>query len=784
VWRKESGRIYRKKPFVGKAWEVHRNLFAGSCVGIVNTYETGVLTDIARFRFSTATGIGRHQGEKSAATIMKSSNGATEIENLQEENRRLRNLLSEREQTQEVLTAIQQALAAQKRELAGAIAEREQRETSDPNEIMAAAAEAIGRYLRTNRVGFFEMKDDETLAFGVSWTDGRLPLLTGLFPATGIGTRYLAEVRAGKTLGMADAALDPLTADSLFGQIGARAVIGAPIIRSGRWHAGLYVHHAEVREWAEDEIALVRAVADQTWDAVEHARTQTALRANKESLDLAIDGAQLGTFFCEVPFDKVLWNTTCKAHFFLPPEAQVDFDLFYARLHPDDREPTRQAIDRAIRDHTQYNVEYRVVAPDDGRIRWINAIGKGFYTPTGEPTRLDGITIDITETKNQERALNLLVAINDATRALQEPEAIMATVARLLGEHLGVSRCAYAPVDEDQNHFTIYEDYTDGCASSAGRYTLAAFGPRAVAELRQGHTYILNNRNLEVTPEDDLAAFDALDIHAIICTSLIKAETFTAMMAVHQNEPRRWTTEEIQLVEMVAGRSWAIIEHARADKALKQHSAEINSLNARLRNSVTETHHRVKNNLQMISAMIEMQMAEHSAEKTVPLEAFQQLKAHVHTLATVHELLTQSVREEEDAQRISAKVVLDRLLPMLHLTSGNCRIRYSVEEAQLTSKQCISLALVVNELLTNALKHGKRNAEVLLRREQEGMALEVLDDGPGFPEGFDPLLAANMGLEIVESLIKTDLKGHSYYETRDEGGGRVRVLFPLPPAEP
>ncbi|MBK9713443.1 MAG: response regulator [Kouleothrix sp.] len=153
-----------------------------------------------------------------------------------------------------------------------------QRETSDPDVMLAAAAEAVGRYLGANRLGFFDMLDDDTLHFTVSWTDGALAPLSGTFPATGIGTGYLAEVRAGRTLGIADTASDPLTADSLFGTIGARSIIGVPIIRGGRWHAGFYINHAVARHWTDAEIALVRDVGEQTWDAVERARAEAGLR--------------------------------------------------------------------------------------------------------------------------------------------------------------------------------------------------------------------------------------------------------------------------------------------------------------------------------------------------------------------------------------------------------------------------------------------------------------------------------------------------------------------------
>ena len=518
-------------------------------------------------------------------------------------------------------------------------------------------------------------------------------------------------------------------------------------------------------------------------DLTERKRAERALRVSEESLSLAVDAARLGTFYCEAPLDVIIWNATCKEHFFLLHDAEVDFDLFYSLLHPEDREPTRQMIEFCMRERSQYNVEYRVVAPD-GRMRWINAIGQGYYTETGDLERFDGITIDISEKKAREGSLKLLVTINDATRQMQEPEAIMLTAARLLGEFMAVSRCAYAPVEADEIHFTIYEDYTNGCASSAGRYELTAFGPRAVAELRAGRAYVLNDRNREATPDDNLAAFEALGIEAIICTPHIKEGKLVALMAVHQTTPRLWTADEIKLVEMVAERSRAIIERAYADRRLTERADEIEALNTRLRLAMKETHHRVKNNLQVISAMIEMQMMEHQGEQTIPLEEFERLQAHVHTLAVTHDLLTNSHREEEADERISTRAVLERLLPMLQQTAWKQNVRYAVDDAELTSKQCVALSLLINELVSNALKHGRSEAEVHFTVDKNEAMLVVCDDGNGFPADFDPRKAANTGLELARSLTQIDLRGRMQFGNQSGGGGRVVVTFPLPPNLP
>ncbi len=221
----------------------------------------------------------------------------------------------------------------------------------------------------------------------------------------------------------------------------------------------------------------------------------------------------------------------------------------------------------------------------------------------------------------------------------------------------------------------------------------------------------------------------------------------------------------------------------QTERELQQKHAEIEALNVRLRRFMAETHHRVKNNLQLIAAMIEMQMLAYQGEKVVPLEDYRQLKAHIHTLAVVHDLLSASIKEDEDAQRVSIKAVLDRLLPMLAQTAWNKAVHYCIDEAMVTSKVCVSLALIMNELVTNAFKHGNKEADVLFHVDRAQAQLIVSDDGPGFPEGFDPMDAAHLGLELVENLVLADLRGQSTYSNRAEGGGQVVVTFMLPPED-
>lgn len=151
----------------------------------------------------------------------------------------------------------------------------------------------------------------------------------------------------------------------------------------------------------KDESGNITSVLSFALDVTEREQMQHSLQVNRERLDLVLDASQLGLWYCDLPFSKLQWNSKCKEHFGLSPDTEVTIELFYNTLHPDDREPTRIAIEQSITNRTEFDTDYRTIG-QDGKMRWVRAIGRAFYDQNGIGRRFDGITIDITERKKAE----------------------------------------------------------------------------------------------------------------------------------------------------------------------------------------------------------------------------------------------------------------------------------------------------------------------------------------------------------------------------------------------
>lgn len=120
----------------------------------------------------------------------------------------------------------------------------------------------------------------------------------------------------------------------------------------------------------------------------------------------SIAATDLGVWYCDLPFDELIWNKEVKRHFFMPQDKKITINDFYAHIHPDDLERTRLAIQDSIDNRAPYDILYRTIDPNDSsKLHWIKAIGWTDYNKEGKPIRFDGITLDVTEDHFRQQEL-------------------------------------------------------------------------------------------------------------------------------------------------------------------------------------------------------------------------------------------------------------------------------------------------------------------------------------------------------------------------------------------
>jgi PAS domain S-box-containing protein len=218
-----------------------------------------------------------------------------------------------------------------------------------------------------------------------------------------------------------------------------------------------------------------------------------------------------------------------------------------------------------------------------------------------------------------------------------------------------------------------------------------------------------------------------------------------------------------------------------------ERTAQLSTLNAALGESLgekeillKEIHHRVKNNLQVISSLLKL----HAEQVTDPAAraAFQDSQDRVRSIALLHEQLYQSKNLADVSIATYAEALIHTLLRAN--ASGAVHLRIDAGDITLPMDAAVPFGLILNELVTNSLKHGlgggtMENARLRVETHAEGDDLELLvaDNGPGYPSGFDPANVKSLGMHLILALTK-QLEGTIRFSS--SGGAECRLRFPRP----
>jgi PAS domain S-box-containing protein len=222
-----------------------------------------------------------------------------------------------------------------------------------------------------------------------------------------------------------------------------------------------------------------------------------------------------------------------------------------------------------------------------------------------------------------------------------------------------------------------------------------------------------------------------------------------------------------------------VSERKRAEAERAELLASEREKGEQLKLAVREAHHRIKNNLQAISDLLYLELA--SGESTSAEEILRVSVERIQSIALVHDLLSQ----DEDVQTVDVRALAERLVPMVlrggRQSADAITTQMSVPSLTLSSKKATTLALILNELISNAVKHAfsgrpEGRLQVRLGPAEEGLILRVEDDGPGLPANFDLARDASVGLQVVRTLAERDLAGKLRLSS---GAGLVaEVWFP------
>lgn len=419
-------------------------------------------------------------------------------------------------------------------------------------------------------------------------------------------------------------------------------------------------------------------------------------------------------------------------------------------------------------------------------------------------------TRDVTERNRVEQRDKFLVRLNNALYEIQAPEESMSITTSLLGEHLEADRCVYSEVAEDENTFIIRGDYTcrqEGHIQMNGDLTISSFGKEALRLMQENIPFVVDDvENEGRITEEEREMYRVFDIHAFICIPLHKEERLVTCLAVHEDQPRGWLKEEVELVKQVADRCWETLERGRVARDLQKvnetledrvqkrtqsllsYQRQLRSLASRLSQAEAKERHRLAaelhDNLGQMLAVGKMK-ADLLHKDSLPEETASEVgelkelldDAVVYTRELMSDLKPPPSLDKEDIRAsinwLANKMQKHGLAVALEDDGQPKRVS---EDFRITLIQC------VRELLFNVIKHaGVSEARIEMAIWNGQAQIVVIDKGDGFePAEQGPHSTEKGGFGLFNIKERMDLLGgHMHIESKAREGTKAILRAPL-----
>jgi formate hydrogenlyase transcriptional activator len=232
-----------------------------------------------------------------------------------------------------------------------------------------------------------------------------------------------AQVRRGETVVIPDVENLPVEAaqdQAMFRQVGTQATVVIPLLAGGAVSGTLAFGSMRTgRTWPQALVSRFHLITQVFASALARKHAELRLRESEARLSLAATAGGAGLWEVDLPTGRGWFSPDVREMYGFSASEELTFESLVARVHPDDRDARQERFRAAIDDGSAYVSEYRILLPD-GRIRWAHVRGHSYAAVPGSPTKLMGVTIDVTERKQAEEQLRQ--ALEDLRRLRDQLE--------------------------------------------------------------------------------------------------------------------------------------------------------------------------------------------------------------------------------------------------------------------------------------------------------------------------------------------------------------------------
>lgn len=451
-------------------------------------------------------------------------------------------------------------------------------------------------------------------------------------------------------------------------------------------------------------------------------------------------------FICRVlPDGRNTFANKAYCRYFGKTQDELRGKIFKPNIHPEDRRKLQEFLSAITPENPIGSIEHRIIMQDD-TIRWQQWVDQGIFDENGDLKEYQSVGRDITKRKEAE------IALQKSDEKLRESEKRMRI---LLSNLVGM---AYVCSVEKGYPMTFV---------SEGARDLTGYEPEDLIS------------HQKISYDDLVHPEDKEEIFSKIRVALNEHRPFNIQYRITTKEKNeRWVFEQGRgtydkegILQTIEGYVTDITKKVQTEIELKQSLEEKTVL-------LQEVHHRVRNNLAIIVGLIGMQMEE--VDDPTTQEYLQYTENRIMALANVHEAIYRS----KDVAAINMTEHIENMGSYI-LASGSCSLECTLDvhqtDCQVSLQTAIPVSLILNEMLTNSLRHafvGRDRGNITIRYEctGENYILTYSDDGIGIDESFDISSTKSLGISLIQRLAITQLKGTIEYSNKN--GTTWVIRFP------
>jgi PAS domain S-box-containing protein len=553
-----------------------------------------------------------------------------------------------------------------------------------------------------------------------------------------------------------------------------------------------------------DESGKPQAFMGVTRDITKRLQSQAALRESEERLRSTLSSMDDLVFVLDAQGAFIDYHQSeAASDLYAPPQAFLG-KLVQEVLPPGVAEPFQEAFEAVAATEEVQQFDY----PLDlgGEQQWFSAKLSMRVDDEGRFAGVTAVCRDITARKKAEqelerrnRVLEILNSISQELWSTLEMGPLLDAIVRAAVHAIDATSGYICDWDEERGRTTCLAEYYGPAASEAERVSKLAVTYHMEHDLGDPgdwlysaeayHVGQVNDPRVSPRERTSMARFG---VKSMLNVPLkVRDKPFGYIELWESRHRRAFTAEEIDLVLAIARQLSMGIENVRLYEQAQQELAERKRTEERIQASLTEKevllkeiHHRVKNNLQVISSLLDMQSL--SIETPAAIQALQDSRSRVRTMAYVHERLYQS----EDLVSIDVTdfvaSLTSHLLGVYEEQASAISLVQQIDSISLDLDTAIPCGLIINELVSNALKYAFppesiEGGEIRIRLSSlpEGeLELMVSDNGVGLSEDIEPLATKSLGLRLVTMLtqqlqgtVELDRSRGTTFRIKFAGGG-------------